>query len=377
MIRAQKILIILMLVSTLFITSCSKDKTYRVETKDGVRYVHNLKPKYDYPIAGLEFVRRIGELEPEDEKYMFQEPLSIDRDENGCLYILDNKACTIKKFDRNGQYVSDFGRRGQGPGEFEYPGTISIGDEDKIMVTTMGAVFHIFDLSGRFIKRLQLNQYQGIFMQMMKSGTLVGYSMEIRGENSKDNKILKTFDQEGNVRHEFGEPFLVDKVQSSWFANFPAIETDNQDNVFINFTHQNRIEKYSSNGDLLMKIDRELPFPLKYGYKKDTINIGGVVREIDREDFPFVSRGIGVDHKGRIWAMSVKKEIADDLKPEESSFQEYFEFEIYSPEGILLSKIPIPEKLKHFDNWTMKDESLYFVDPLSECCIHEYRIIDY
>jgi hypothetical protein len=372
----QKIPIILIFFS-LLITSCSKDKTYSVEIKDGVRHVHNIKPKFDHPIARLEFVRQIGELEPEDEKYMFQEPLSIDRDENGCLYILDTKACLIKKFDQNGQYISEFGRQGQGPGEFEYPQKISIGGEGKIMVTTMGAVLHIFDLSGTFIKRLQLNQYQGIFMQMMKSGTLVGYSMEFRGENSKDNKILKIYDLEGNVLHEFGEPLILDKIRGSWSANFPSIVLDKKDNIFVTFTHQNRIEKYSHTGELLIKIDRELPFHLNYGYKKDSINIGEVVREIDSVDFPYVSRGVGVDHQGRIWVMSVEKEIADDIKPEEISFQEYFEFEIYSQEGILLSKVSLPDKLERFDNWTMKDDTIYFVDPFGECCIHEYRIVDY
>jgi len=375
MIKIQNIMFILILVSLLII-SCSKDKTHTVEIKNGVRLVHNIKPKCDFPIVGLEFVRRIGELEPEDERYMFQEPLSIDRDENGCLYILDNKACTIKKFDRNGQYVSEFGRRGQGPGEFEIPQKITIGGEGKLMVSTLGSTFHFFDLSGTFIKRLQLKRYQGIYMKMMKSGILVGYSMEFRGENSKDNKILKTFDLEGNVLHQFGEPFLVDKVQSSWFANFSVVEIDSEDNIFVNFTHQNRIEKYSSTGELLMRIDRELPFSLNYGYKKDTINIGGIVREINREDFPNVSRGLGIDLQGRIWVILYKKEIADDIKPEESSYQEYFEFEIYSPEGILLSKAFLPEKLERFDNWTMKDDTIYFVDPFGECCIHEYRIVD-
>jgi len=360
----------------LLIISCSNNNTYTVEIKDGVRHVHNIKPKFDNPIAGLELVRKIGEMEPEDERYMFQDPLSIDRDDNGCLYILDNKACTIKKFDPNGQYISEFGRRGQGPGEFEYPGTISIGGDGKIVVSTLGD-FHIFDLSGTYIKSLNRNQYRGFSMKMMKSGALVIYSMELRGENSKDNKILRIYDLEGNVLHEFGEPLILDKIRGTWSANFAYISLDKEDNIFINFRNQNRIEKYSSTGDLLMKIDRKLSFPLNYGYKKDTINIRGVVREIDREDFPYVSRGVGVDHQGRIWVITSTKEVPDDIKLEDFILQEYLEFEIYSPEGILLYKIPIPEKLKHFDNWTMKDDSLYFVDPLNECCIHEYRIVDY
>ena len=63
------------LISVVFLfSSCNKDRTYIVDEKDGVRYVHNLKPQYDQPIADLEFVQQIGELEPEDENYLFSMP---------------------------------------------------------------------------------------------------------------------------------------------------------------------------------------------------------------------------------------------------------------------------------------------------------------
>jgi hypothetical protein len=79
-------------VSTIFL-SCKKEKTYILEVKDGVKYIHNLKPQHDHPTAGLEFVQQIGELEPEDENYLFSFPISVAEDEEGNIYIMDIKEC--------------------------------------------------------------------------------------------------------------------------------------------------------------------------------------------------------------------------------------------------------------------------------------------
>jgi len=376
LLMVNKYRLISLCVCVVIFSACSKEKTYQVDIRNDVRSVHNIGPTMDSPLAKLEFVRKIGEMEPDNEKYMFQRPISVDRDENGFLYVLDIDANLIKKFDREGRYVSEFGRSGQGPGEFEYPQNLSIGGEGKLLVATMNSLYHLFDLDGAYIDRVRMPLYQGLFMKMMRSSSFVGYSMEPNGENSPENKIFNIYDLEGNVTAAFGIPFLVDNVRSSWVANFPSISVDKEDSIFVNFTAQNRIEKYSNNGTLLLSISRDLPFPLKYGYKKEMMEIMGEAREIDREDFPKVGRGIGVDPRGMIWVMTYKKPFPEDFKPEDFIHQDFLHFEIFSDEGILLFRLTLPEILKRFDNWTIIDDSLYFVDPQEECCIHEYRIIE-
>ena len=287
--------------STIFL-SCQKEKTYSLEIKDGVRYVHNLKPNTESSGIGLEFILQIGELEPEDENYLFSTPLSAAEDEAGNIYILDTKECCVKKFTSDGVYISQFGRTGQGPGEFEYPQAIDCRSE-RLLVVTSTSWIHLFDLNGGYIERFRLPQYQGLFLKFMNSDKVVGYSMQPGGENNKENRILKINDLQGNILQDFGEPFLVDKVRSSWVANFPKLAVDSQDNIYVAFERQNRIEKYSGTGELLMNIKRLLSFDLEYKYKKETREIQGKVREYEREDFPRVNRGIGVDSRGWIWVL--------------------------------------------------------------------------
>lgn len=362
------------LVSTVFL-SCQKEKTYNFEVKDGVRYVHNLKPEIDKPTTGLEFIQQIGELEPKDENYMFNFPISVAVDEEGNIFILDAREYCVKKFSADGKYILRFGRLGQGPGEFEFPGAINCCGQ-RILVTSMPSIFHLFDLSGQYIERFRLPRYQGLNMKFVNSDHVIAHAMSPRGENSKENKILKIYDLQGNIIHEFGEPFLADTADKTWQANFLNIAVDRQENIFISFLHQNRIEKYSGTGKLLMKIDRELPYELEYKYEKAEMEVEGRILDYIKANFPYVSRGIGVDSRDRIWVLTFKKEVPKDLEGKDFIHQEYLVFEVYSKDGILLTKVPFPEKIERFDNWTMHGDRVYFVDPHEQACVYVYKVIE-
>lgn len=355
-------------------SSCKKDHTYTVDERDGVQYVHNLKPKHDKPIADLEFIRQIGELEPEDENYMFNFPISVAVDKDDNVFVLDSKESCIKKFNADGKYLTRFGRPGQGPGELDHPMTIDC-RQGKLLVASMASLFHLFELSGNYVKRFRLPQYQGFNLKLMNTDSVVGLAMIPGGENTKESKVLKIYDTEGNVLHAFGEPFLVETAKSSWVANFVSIAVDEEDNIFVNFIFQNRIEKYSNKGHILIKIDRNLPFDLEYKYEKKKMEVRGKVREYLDEDFPQVSRGIGIESNGRIWVLGLKKQIPRDIDVEDFVYTEYFEFEVYTKDGILLTKVPVPGEMERFDNWSMYNDRLYFVDPFGQACVYVYTTV--
>lgn len=356
--------------------SCRGERTYRVEIRDGVRYVHNIKPASEKPAAGLVFVRKIGELEPKDSNYMFLRPLSVAEDDEGNIYVLDTKDFCVKKFGADGTFLRRFGRQGQGPGEFQYPMTVGISGQNRLIVTSMSSDFFIFDLDGKYVDHLLLSRYQGILPAFMKSDRLVGYSFEVRGENSRDNKILKIFDFKGKVQHEFGEPFLLETVQKTWNANFFHSAVDGKDNIFVTFSSQNRIEKYSGTGRLILAIDRELPYKIEYRYEKTTMDIGGKLVPVDQNVFTPVSRGIGIDGRGRIWVLAYKKSPPQGRPPKDFELQEFLAFEVYDGTGILLSSVPFPQEVARFDNMTMQGDHLFFVDPFDQSCVYEFAVVD-
>lgn len=354
--------------------SCQENRSYRVEKKDAVRIVHNLNPKFEKPAARLKIIQQIGELEPEDENYLFSSPLGVAEDGYGNIFILDSQECCVKKFSPDGDYLFEFGRPGQGPGELEYPMTIDC-HGDRLLVITMAPQIHIFDLKGKYLESFRLPRYKGFDLKFLNDKSVVGYAMLPGGENTKENKVLNIHDLQGNLLFEFGEPFLVGSAKSSWVANMLRIAVDDQSGIYVAFIFQNRIEKYSSTGILQMKIDRELPFDLDYRYEKKKIEIRGEAREYMGEDFPRVSRGIGVDHMGRIWVLVLIKIIPKDTDMENFDNREYFKFQVYGEGGILLYTVPFPTEIERFDNWTMKKNHIFFADPVGQACVYEYEII--
>src|SRR5512137_2531190 len=89
----------------------------KVETVDGVRVVHNAKGGLwgPAPKLALELVRKIGDVDTEDEHVAFNYPNDVAVDKDGAIYVLDAGNTRIQKFGRDGKYLATIGRNGQGP----------------------------------------------------------------------------------------------------------------------------------------------------------------------------------------------------------------------------------------------------------------------
>jgi len=365
-----------LILALLALPRCRGEKTYAVEVKDGVRFVHNIEPASERPVAGLVFVGKIGELESKDPDRQFVRPMSADEDAAGNLFILDDKDSCVKKFDARRDYVGRFGRNGQGPGEFQYGMRIGISANGQVVVSTMSSEFHVFGNDGTFVDRFRLPPYRGISPVVLGADRVAAYAFQVNGENSRDNHILAIFDFQGQVLQEFGEPYLLDATRRTWNANFLSLAVDGEENLYAAFSSLNRVEKYSPDGRLLLSIDRALPFEVTHRYKQTSMNVGGQVALVDEPDFTPVNSGIGVDRDGRIWVLGVQKAITQSDMPKDFRVQDYLAFEIYSPEGVLLSRLPVPPEVVKFDNMTMRGDHLFFVDPFDEACVYEYAIVD-
>lgn len=67
------------------------------------------------------------------------------------LYVADSQLHHIAVFDLSGQYLFQFGRRGIGPGEFNFPTHIALAPNGRILVTdSMNGRVEVFDSNGAF-----------------------------------------------------------------------------------------------------------------------------------------------------------------------------------------------------------------------------------
>jgi len=125
----------------LFFVSCEKQKAEwkgTVEEVDGVTIVKNPKePVYEGEILTLEEEFIIDTEEDEIAKRGLTKIVNFAVSSEGEIYFQYDQSSPeyhIFKFDRNGNYVSRFGKSGQGPGEIEMSLSLSINEKDEIFI---------------------------------------------------------------------------------------------------------------------------------------------------------------------------------------------------------------------------------------------------
>ena len=347
---------------------CGKlDQTYTIEFKDGVKNIHNHAPLWgDTLKVALEFVQKIGELDTEDENYQLYKPCDIVRDFYENLYVLDRGNYRIQKYDKNGKYIMTIGREGEGPGEFSNPVRLQIDSEEKLYVGDTGCIM-VFTNDGKEIKRIRLSTARSFHR------THAGYiltptsrSKRVASENiAKDTRLICLYDSDGNFIKEFGELKDYNNREMTELGNEIELSIDINDNIYLTIEEQNRIEKYSPEGELIFRVDRPLNY--KIGLDKEhSITLRNLFVPI----FYKVSEGIEVDHKNRIWVLTYKK---PGLGVRDEKAIDYLEFEIFKNEGILLGKLPIP---KNFNEMRIFDDRLYLIDGIEKMAVYEYKIVE-
>lgn len=88
---------------------------------------------------------------------MLSNVMSMAFDANDNLHALDQGNHRILVFDRNGQFVRQFGKQGEGPGEFQAPMAIAILGDGTVVVTDLGRRgFVLFDARGTYLRDVPL-----------------------------------------------------------------------------------------------------------------------------------------------------------------------------------------------------------------------------
>lgn len=88
----------------------------------------------------------------DEENYVLAGPTKFIADAEGNLFVLDSKDNNIKKYDKNGKFVTTFSRSGQGPGEIQRCYQMSIDPEGNIVTNDLGnRRFSFFNNDGKFL----------------------------------------------------------------------------------------------------------------------------------------------------------------------------------------------------------------------------------
>ncbi|MCP4726373.1 MAG: 6-bladed beta-propeller [bacterium] len=356
------------LVSILLILSACSD-----ETIDEVRNVHNVAPLWgDESKIELEFVQKIGKLEGEDDNYQFYCPINVVKDSKGNIYILELGGCRIQKFDSTGKYLLTIGSKGQGPGEFLGTLKFDIDDNDNIyLCDSQNWRLQIFSPEGKYEESYRWDRVP-ISFRVLNQNTIVAQflgnkKIKSNYEIDPEAELIDFINKKGDILKSTGSLLVFGDIEYI-VGNETLLDIDRLGNIYLTFRRKNRIEKYTKEGDLIFKMDRELSYEVNETIKTQTIP--GTNMQITGPSFTSVSEGLGIDHKGRIWVAAFKKQKDGN---EGESIKQIMNLEIYNSEGLLLGNISPPE---NFDKMRLFDDKLFFIDSWKNMCVYEYRIIE-
>jgi hypothetical protein len=380
-----------------FLLASTAAYTQKIETIDGVRVVHNVKGGQwgKNPQVSIKLFQTIGDLNTEDENLAFNSPSDIALDSAGNIYILDSGNQRIQKFTPEGKYLATIGRKGQGPGEFNYPSSLDIDGQGNLYVLDpFVKKIQVISPQGKELKTILLLKDIIFKTRLLRTGRFAasvflgrGFKTEQPTRTGGLPKTLKLFDSAGQAQNEFSPIFDYGDDLSNSSGNMVLFDVDRNDDVYVSFVSQNRLEKYSSDAHLFWKADR----PLNYGtgiIEKGRIESHG----ISGPKINTVSGGVAADEKDRAWVLTLNRQIKKEeqvmttmvsgaggvakVKTEgnlDLQKTDMLKLEIFSPDGVLLGEIPLEQFV---DSIRIVKDSLFLIDAARGAKIYQYKIIE-
>jgi len=368
----------------------------KIETVNGVRVVHNEKGgQWGANLeVKLELVRTIGGLDAE-ENLSFFEPSDIVRDSAGNLYILDSGNCRIQKLDPEGKFIKTIGREGQGPGEFQAARSMDIDEQNNLFVFDVRSWrIEVLSSEGKPLRTIKFRAFSQNQIRVLKLGLIAkGGCLDsgiMYGTLKKLPKLLEMVDLSGKTKLAFGEAIDYGDGNTNWHANWFYLDTDAEKNICLSFQRQNRVEKYSPDGKLLWRADR----PLNYG--TEVIEKGFISRKrgytgVQGPKMNVVSSGIAADGKGRIWVVTLRRQLTNEERAFGTSVvrsdvgvvaqkrtqprvvkEDVYKLEIFSPDGVFLGEIPL---LHHAHGIRIFGDNL-FIREYYNTIFYQYKIFE-
>jgi len=354
-----------------------------IEIKNGVRIVHNENNgKWGSdPQVSLKLIRTLGGIDVKDENLAFNLPYDMAMDKEGNLYILDLGNVCILKLNSEGKYLETFGRKGQGPAEFQSPYTLDIDSEGYLYVADMlNKKIHILNRKGKEHKTIKIKKYRGYRARLVKPGLIaVGGFSKLSSPKEKDlPMLLQVFNLKGKLQYEFGEMFDYKDNWVSLWANWFFFDVDGNGYFYLAFRHQNRIEKYSPEGKLLWQADRKLNYdtkPMDKGSKHHEPKMNTV------------SLGITFDAAGRTWVLTQDRQFRRGEVPmvisggrgrtrmksdADGEKTDVYKLEIFDADGTLLGEI----KLNHHAHGLRILNKFLFIWERNNAKFYQYELFD-
>ena len=338
----------LILCHAFFLTCGPKKNKVEKIVEDGVEVVINhLEP---YKIEGiqttlaLEWEMTIDTGNDEIAETGLVDIEAFDVDEEGNLYFIrwTSNENFVYKFDNLGRFVKSFVRRGQGPGEIEWGGSVKFIGDNELMIRDPGKTkFSIYNTEGKFL-RDELQKSHIYVDKIFSNGKyLVSWQDNSMSLENFINHLGLCESGFENIKEIYTYSFPNVMVAKKVYApgNFWITGTS-KDHIFIGDGELGyEILVFNLEGNMIRKIRKEYArVELSEEYKRNFFERRKKSPILDKYELlkyfpPF--QYLLTDEEDRIFVMTYEK----GASPNE------WIFDIFTPEGVFFGRVPIKSRL--------------------------------
>lgn len=367
------------------------ESLFSVENRDGVRHVHNLSAQWqESQLLKLEPVMTIGELDGTDENVLFHKPYDFAVAPDGTIVIVDAGNFRIQKFSPEGEFLASFGRKGQGPGEFQVMGGMTIDDQGRMYVADLNTnTIKVFSSDGEVEKQIPVFRHKGPVIRLPSGHFVLGDRMNMGSDIIPS--LIHIFSGEGKEEISIGNVRRYDDFDEYRYFNRISYTADEKGSLYLAYATRNSIEKYDFEGNRILSMDRPLNFAASQKVEKVKRQVGP--RHMEIPEVNMVSGDIAVDSKGRIWVLSYERQLkfeersltivfADEegnledrqkIQTGEEQKIDAFAFHVFSQEGIFLGKVPFDH---YGGRFKITGDRLYLLESDHDVCLYVYSIVE-
>jgi DNA-binding beta-propeller fold protein YncE len=159
------------------------------------------------------------------------------------LIIADSQRHQILVFGVDGKFISKFGSRGTGPGQFNFPTHVSVDGQGRIYVTdSLNCRIQVFDANGRFLR-----EFGGAGDGPGRFSRPKGVAVDTAGHVDVVDALfgnVQIFDDQGRLLLVWGES--GSGSGQFWLPNAIAINSRNE--IFVADVYNHRIQMFRYTG---------------------------------------------------------------------------------------------------------------------------------
>jgi len=234
---------------------------------------------------------------PEVDAYL-QSPRCIEIDDRGRIYALDNLARVVFVWDKNGRFLTTFGKEGEGPGEFSFygdgvtQGYVSAVDDAIYVYDGARRLLSRFDMDYRFISAEPFHGNGGrtLYFNMTRDGAILLYQQNYGIETpfrelalynpklSHFKTLYREDDKTYDIRRENGKTVKI--VINAYLPTMAAFCDTGDNEILVGRNGRPEFDIYSSSGEKLRTIRFELtPKELTQADREDFLNRPNIRRD--------------------------------------------------------------------------------------------------